>query len=417
MRKKKDTVYKKKPELLSPAGDWPSLTSSVEAGCDAVYFGVKGMNMRHSASNFDALEMGKVMEFLRARKKKGYLALNITIYDRETGKIKRLLEAASSAGVNGVIAWDMAAMSMALELGMEVHLSTQASVSNFEAVRYYSSAGVKRIVLARECGLSEIAAIKSKIRKAGIDCEIEVFVHGAMCVSISGRCFLSQLSFNRSANRGDCLQPCRRKYRITDIPEEGRPECEYVLGEDYILSPRDLCTVMFIDRLIDAGVDAFKIEGRMRSPEYCAVVTSAYKEAIDAYFRGGLDDKLKHGIFEKLRGAFNRGFSSGFYLGRPEDLGGEISKKYEKIYVGEVVKYYKKISVAEILVKAAPLYAGQKILITGRSTPAGFFTLEDMEIEHSPVREVAQGTAVGVKVPFRVRRNDKVFIWNEEKSP
>ena len=398
-----------KPELVAPAGDWASLHSAMDAGADAVYFGVKGLNMRKSANNFDILETGKVMDQLRRKGKKGYLALNVIIYDGELDKVRKILEEAKRARVDAVILWDMAVFSVAKELGHRIHLSTQASVSNFEAFKTYASMGAERIVLARECTLSDIRNIAGRAREENIDCGIETFIHGAMCVSVSGRCFMSQDAFARSANRGDCLQPCRREFSIIDNDAGG--ECAYVLGEDYVLSPRDLCTISFFEKVMTSGAEAFKIEGRMRAPEYVSVVTSAYRTAIDSFAEGKLTESLKEELLVKLGKSFNRGFTDGFYLGKPDDLGGTQGRDYEKVYLGEVVKYYKKIGVAEVHLTCGPLSKGQQILITGKTTPASFARVEEIEIEHNRVDSVGKGSSAGIRVPFSVRPKDKVFLW------
>lgn len=399
------------PELLSPAGDRSSLITALDAGADAVYFGVKGLNMRHGAGNFDVLELPRVMDTIHESGAKGYLALNVIVYDRELERVERVLRAARDAGVDAVILWDMAVLDLARELGLAVHISTQASVSNLRAVRAYSDLGAERVVLARECALEDIRRISAELKREGPGCGIETFIHGAMCVSVSGRCFLSQYSFGRSANRGDCLQPCRREYTISETDPEGG--AGYVLGEDYVMSPGDICAMPFIDKLIEAGIDSFKIEGRMRSPEYVGVVTACYRKAMDAYSEGKLDEELKRELTGRLRGVFNRGFSSGFYFGRPRDLGAEPARPYEKIFIGEVLKFYKKISVAEVRLMAGGIRKGDRLLICGRGTPAFFMDADQMEIEHRRVSAAEQGSSVGLKVPFMVRRNDKVFLWRE----
>jgi len=402
----------KMPELIAPAGNWAALTSAVSAGADAVYFGVKGMNMRAAAGNFDLLELRKVMDFLHGEGRKGYLALNILIYNHETGRVARILEEAAACGVDAVIGWDMAVLTAARERGLELHLSTQAGVSNIDAVRAYCALGVKRIVLARECTLKAIKEIIRDIRAEGLDCSVETFVHGAMCVSVSGRCFLSQYSFGRSANRGECLQPCRREFGITDTDNE----TSYVMGEDYLLSPKDLCSVGFLDKLIKAGIGAFKIEGRMRPPEYVRVVTSVYRDAMDAFRAGTFTDELKEEFTEKLGRVFNRGFDEGFYFSRPAGLGGEPEKLYEKVYLGEVVRFYGKIGVAEIILNCGSLRTGQDILVSGSKTPANFAKVTEMQVEHRPVAFAEKGGAVGVKLPFPVRVKDKVFLWKTRRA-
>lgn len=401
-----------KVELAAPAGDWPSLYSAIEAGADAVYFGVQELNMRHAAPNFDILEIKKVLSLLHKNNKKGYLTLNTIIYNKELNKLKKILKEAKKSGVDAIIGWDMAVGQAAAELGIPVHLSTQASVSNFSAVKFYSSLGIKRIVLARECRLSDIEDIIKKIKTSSLDCQIEVFIHGAVCVSLSGRCLFSQHFFGKSANRGECFQPCRRQYLIKDI-EQGK---EYILGKDYVLSAKDLCTVEIIDKLIKAGISAFKIEGRMRSPEYTKIVTSVYREAIDAFYDKKLTDKLKSSLRERLDKIYNRGFDTGFYLGQPDDTMSRAgSAVYEKIFLGSVAKFYEKIKVAEIVIRNNGISKGDEVLIYGKNTPAIFTKVEEMQIEHQPVEFAQKGDSVGIKLPFAVRPKDKIFLWKNKE--
>ena len=397
------------PELISPAGDWPSLNSAVESGADAVYFGLKDMNMRFGAGNFDILELKKVMTFLHKASRRGYLTLNSIVYNGELDKVKRMLNAAVEAGVDAVILWDMAVLSIAKELGLDIHLSTQASVSNINALKQYADLGVSRVVLARECSLSDIKAIIVSAREGQIACDIEVFIHGAMCLSISGRCLLSHEAFRKSANRGECIQPCRREFTIVDECSESK----YRVGEDYILSAKDLCSIEFLDKLVGSGIAAFKIEGRMRSPEYVSVVTSAYRRAIDSIGDGTFDGALKKELMAQIRRTYNRGFSTGFYFGKSEDFCDDLSQSYKKVYVGEVEGFYKRIGVAKIIVRNETIHKGQKILISGKKTPANFAEINEMEIEHIPVSSAEKGESVGVKLPFAVCRNDKVFLWLE----
>jgi len=398
---------------VAPAGDWPSLHSAIAASCDSAYFGVKGLNMRNLAGNFDILEIKKIMARLHQEKRRGYLALNVIVYDKEVEKVKRIIDVAREAEVDAIICWDMAVLTLARKAGLKIHVSTQASVSNFPALRAYAEQGAKRIVLAREMGLSDIKSLVRKIKKENIDCEIETFVHGAMCLSISGRCFLSQYSFAQSANRGQCLQPCRRQYHIRAVDDE----CEYRLGEDYILSPKDLCTLEGLADLIEAGIDAFKIEGRMRSPEYVGVVTQAYRKAIDAYFKGSLSKKVITKLMQDVSTVYNRGFSSGFYYGRPHDATSRaLENSYEKIYVGEVNKFYKKIGVAEIQVRDHPLSKGEHIVCIGKTTPASFAGVDEIQIDHVFVDSVSRGQAAGIKLPFVCRRGDKIFIWRKKQG-
>ena len=396
--------------MLVPSGDWSSLNTAIKAGADSVYFGIKGINMRHAARNFDILELTKIMDLLHKNGKKGYLTLNVLIYDDELEKVRNILKKAKAAGVDAVILWDFAVLSIAKELDIDIHLSTQAGVSNYEALKAYSDMGVKRAVLAREVDLAGISEIKRKIKENEVNCDIETFIHGAMCVSVSGRCFLSQYTFNKSANRGQCLQPCRREFNIIDKDNES----EYVVGTDYLLSPKDLCSIDFIDMLIEKEIDAFKIEGRMRPPEYVKVVTGVYRTAIDAFFDGNFTGRLKEQLKNRLHNSFNRGFDSGFYFGVPKEMGGEVKREYKKIYLGEVKKYYHKIGVCEIWLQTSSLNKGQTILFSGDKTPADFVLVKEMQVDHNSVEKVEKGMIAAVKVPFKVRKNDKIFLWEEK---
>jgi len=398
------------PELVSPAGDWPSLHSAIDAGADAVYFGIKELNMRLNADNFDRLEMVKVVSLLHKSGRKGYLALNIIAYEKEIPKIKKILMLAKDAGVDALIAWDMGIIQLASELKIPVHLSTQASVSNFLAVKFYFNLGVKRIVLARECALSDIEEIAFKIKKQGIDCSVEIFIHGAMCVSIAGRCLFSQHLFNKSANRGECFQPCRREFLIKDKAKGN----EYVLGEDYVLGAKDLCTIEFLERLIESGASALKIEGRMRSPEYVQVVTLAYRKAIDAYFKGKLNLTLKKSLRKKLETVFNRGFETGFYLGRPYRVGSPLELRgRERLFIGEITNFYNRIGVAEVLLRNSGVSLGDELLIYGKTTAAFFSKVSELQINHQAVKDASKGNLVGIKLESAAKPNDKVFLWKE----
>ncbi|MBF0217194.1 MAG: U32 family peptidase [Candidatus Omnitrophica bacterium] len=404
-------MIRNKPELISPAGDWPSLASALESGADSVYFGVKTFNLRASAENFELLELKKVMSLVRERARKGYLALNVLVYDREIAKIDRVLNNARDNGVDAIICWDMAILKKAMDKGLNVHLSTQANVSNFETVKFYAGIGVKRIVIARECTLDDIKAITDSIKKENVEIEIEAFVHGALCVSVSGRCFMSQHTFQKSAMRGECLQPCRREYVIKSVDGSS----EYILGKDYILSPKDLCSIGFIDRLIGAGITAFKIEGRIRPPEYVREVTSVYREGIDAYFNGAYDDQLKTALYDRLKKVYNRGLSDGFYLGGPDEwASGKLESEYEKSFLGEIVNFYGDLSVGEIILRGGDLNKGAELLVIGKKTPAGIFKAEEIQVEHKSVEHVPRGSSAAVKFPFPARRNDRVYLWNKK---
>lgn len=402
----------KKPELVAPAGDWSGLVTAVDSGADSVYFGIKGLNMRNLAGNFDALELKKIMRFLAQHKKQGYLALNVIILEHELKKVEAILIKAKQAKVDGVILWDMAVMRAAKKLKLPVHLSTQASVSNSAALEEFFKLGVKRVVLARECTLSDIKKIIIHKKANKINCQIETFIHGAMCISISGRCFLSSYSSGKSANRGECLQYCRREFSVKDTEDES----EYILGRDYALSAKDLCTIDFIDKLIEAGIDAFKIEGRRRAPEYVKVVTRVYRQAIDAYFEGKLTVEVKEKLKEELARVFNRGFSNGFYFGAPQNaLSDKLENTYEKVFLGEVIKFFKKINVAEICLQNRPLHKGQELLFIGKSTPACFALAQELQQKHEFVNSVKKGELAGIKLPFIVKPKDKVFLWRKKQ--
>jgi putative protease len=401
-------------ELASPAGDWPSLRSAIESGCDSVYFGLKVLNMRAAAKNFELSEIGKVVKLCHDSKIKCYLTLNTIVYENEIEKLKDILNKAKQAKVDAVIAWDLGVITEANKIGIPVHLSTQASVSNFESFKFYSKYA-ERIVLARELSLAQIKNIHDKAKKQKLKVEIECFVHGALCVSESGRCFTSQFLFRKSANRGECIQPCRRQYKVTDL-ETGD---ELKLENKYVMSPKDLCALPFIDKLISAGVDVFKIEGRNRAPEYVKTVTACYRKAIDAVKAGKFNDSLKKKILEKLSTVYNRKFSSGFYLGLPTnddwtDLYGSASSE-EKQYAGRIREYYQKIGVAEVLLEAGELKPGDDIFLMGNKTGVVRDKVKSIQINHKPVASVRKGMLFGMKLNTKVRKNDRLFVITKKK--
>ncbi|MEE9525360.1 MAG: peptidase U32 family protein [Candidatus Woesearchaeota archaeon] len=389
-------------ELISPAGDWISLKAAIDAKADAVYFGLKEFSMRAKAKNFELKELKNVVEECHKNKVKAYLTLNTIIYENELDKVKKILKEVKKAKVDAIHAWDMSIINEALKLKIPVHLSTQASVSNSEAAKFYKKLGVERIILARECSLEQIKKIKKEVK-----IEIEVFIHGAMCVSISGRCFISEFEFGKSANRGECLQPCRREYTIED--EEGK---KLKLSNNFVMSPKDLCALPFIEKL--KFVDAFKIEGRNRSPEYVKAVTEVYREAIDKKLT---NTKIKK-LMDKLKTVYNRGFSSGFFLGRPlpKDFINVYGSKAttKKVYVGKVLHYYGKIKVAEIKVESNGLKVGDNLMIQGPTTGVYEQKLKSMEIKHKKVKQIKKGS-VAVKLDSIVRKNDQVYIIEKKK--
>jgi U32 family peptidase len=418
---KKINQINKKPELLAPIQDFLSLKIAIDAGCDAVYFGIKGINMRSGAKNFTVSDLKKIVKICHNQKIKCYLALNVIVYEEELGKIESILKKVKEANVDAVICWDHAIIKMAKKFKIEIHLSTQASVANSEAIEFYKKQGVKRFVLARECTLEQIKKIKKKVKV-----ELETFAHGAMCVSESGRCFLSQFTYGKSANRGECIQPCRRKYIITEKrnSENDKHINEYELGEDYVLSPKDMCTLPFVEKLIDAEIDVLKIEGRNRSPEYVKKVIETYREVIDFYVENKSKIKrskqkadefleLKKRGVEELKTVYNRGFSNGFYLGKPinewtHSYGSQATQK--KVHLGKVVHFYSKIKVAEIKIEAKQtLRIKDKILIQGDKTGLVEQVVSSMEFENKQIRKAEQGETIAVSCDKAVKKGDTVY--------
>ena len=411
----------KKPEILSPIQDFLSLKAAIDAGADSVYFGIRGFNMRITAKNFTVEDLPKITKTARVANVKTYLALNTIIYEEELSEMRNVLQKAKEAGVDAVICWDFAVIQAAKEIGIETHLSTQASVSNSESALFYKNLGITRIVLARECSLEQIKKIKEK---AGV--EIETFIHGAMCVSISGRCFMSQFSTGNSANRGACRQPCRRNYMIKDV--EG--EFEYEVGPNYVLSPKDLCTLPFIEKLVFARIDCFKIEGRNKSPEYVSDTTSTYREIVDFVWdnKENADSEkfkkdlelLKTKLLKKIERVFNRGLSDGFYMGKPFDswtksYGNEGTER--KIFLGKITHVYDKINVAELKINTNQTVAvGDEIFIQGVRTGNYRTVIDSMEINHEQVEQAEQGDSIAIKLNTKIRCNDMVYRVEKIKN-
>jgi putative protease len=407
-------------ELIAPAGDMTGLLTALKAGADAVYFGAEGYNMRAGSSNFTPADFPAIQALCREYNARGYLALNTIVYDNELKKMTQTVAAAKKAGFDAVICSDMAVIEACRKAGMPFHISTQASVSSYSAVKFFAALGAKMIVLARELTLEQVRDITGKIKADGLDVQIECFVHGAMCVAVSGRCFMSQDLFGRSANRGQCVQPCRRQYIITD-PEESQ---ELELGTDYVMSPKDLCTIEFLDVLIDAGITAFKIEGRSRSPEYVHTATTAYRTALDfctarrndPEFRseyGKLTAKLK----EDLATVYNRGFSKGFYFGRPLDSWvreyGSLAQE-KKTFIGDVKKYYPKAAVAEIVILARGLKRGEKLSIQGPKTGVVTVMADSFLTNDLAEKNAVKGDNITLKCA-KVRKNDKVYLLEKRR--
>ena len=394
----------KKPELMAPAGNWTMLRTAVNSGADAVYFGVDQLNMRAKAKNFRVEELKEIVEFCRKKKVRSYLALNTIIYEDEIELVDKLVSEAKDSGVDMVICWDLSVINICRKYNLPYVVSTQASVSNSSSIKLYKELGAKRVVLARECTLEDIKKISSEI-----DIEIEVFVHGAMCIAVSGRCFMSHELFDKSANRGECIQPCRREYEIKDT-QTGN---EMILGEDYILSPKDLCTIEFIDELIDAGINSFKIEGRKRSPEYVAVVVGTYRKAIDLYFEGKLTGQVKKELLNELSKVYNRGFSSGFYFKPPSTE--EFTDGYgnqavvKKTYVGKVLNYFKKQNVGFIKIETGDLSLNDKVYIIGDTTGVVELNIETILSNDQKVIKASKGEEITFPCVELIRPRDKVY--------
>lgn len=394
----------KKPKLLAPAGDWTMLHTAINAGADEVYFGLKNLNMRAKADNFDISDLDEIVSVCKSNNVDTHLTLNSIVFENELDELDLILSRSKKAGVDMIICWDPSVIMKCKEYDIPFCISTQASISNSQAAKYYESLGAARIVLARECTLEKITEIKSKS-----SVEIETFIHGAMCIAVSGRCFMSHDLFGKSANRGECIQPCRREYEIVDKDDNH----SMIIGEDYILSPKDLCTIEFLDKLIETGIDAFKIEGRKRSPEYISKTVSVYRSAIDNYFDGTLTNAKKEIYLEDLKKVYNRGFSSGFYFGIPGSEGyagiyGSIATT-RKVYVGKIVNYYKQSKVAQIKLEADKISTGDSIYIIGKTTGTVELTVKEIFKDDLSISEAAKGENVTILCDQRVREFDKVY--------
>lgn len=393
------------PELLSPAGDWPSLRAAVEAGADAVYLGLKEFSMRANAKNFNVSDLKKIADFCHKNKVKVYVTLNTIIFEEELKKIGNILDKIRQSKADAVIAWDFSVIKKALERKIPIHISTQMSVSNSESAKFFEKLGAKSINLARECSLKQIKEIKKKTKL-----EIETFMHGAMCVSVSGRCFTSQFLFKKSANRGECLQPCRRSYLVKDI-ETGD---ELKLNNNYVMSPKDLCALPILDKLVKAGIDRLKIEGRNRAPEYVKTVTEVYREALDAIQNKKFNKQLVDKLMKKLETVYNRKFSAGFFLGTPTNdgwtdiYGSNATEK--KVFVGLVRNYYKKQGAAAIFLQSGQIKKGDRIMIIGNTTGVFEQVIETIHKNQKEIEVAKKGELVGIKISKLARKNDKVFV-------
>ena len=401
---------------MAPAGNFECLRAAIQGGADSVYFGVGRLNMRaHSASNFTPEDLPEVCRICRQHGLRSYLTLNVTLYDEDLADMRATLLAARDAGVSAIIASDMAAIEAARNLGLEVHISTQLSISNVESLRFYSRfADV--VVLARELNLRQVRAIRETIERehlcgpSGRPVQIEMFCHGALCMAVSGKCYLSLHTYNTSANRGNCYQLCRRAYEVTDV-ETGD---QLLIDNAYIMSPKDLCTIEFLDKMAEAGATVFKIEGRARSSEYVKTVTRAYRTAADAVAEGTFTPQLAASLKEQLATVFNRGFWDGYYQGARL---GEWSRVYgnqatrTKEYLGRITHYYARLGVAEIQLETGRFRVGDPLLVCGPTTGVVEVSPTEIRLDDQHVlQEAVKGDLCAIPVPELVRRGDKVFL-------
>ena len=407
-------------EIMAPVGSYESLMAAIQGGANSIYFGLEGLNMRsRSANSFTINDLHEIVRICKKHKIKSYLTVNTIIYDGDLEQMRAIIDAAKQAQVSAIIAADVSAMTYARSLDVEVHLSTQLNISNIEALKFYAQfANV--VVLARELNMAQVQEIHEQIEKQQIKgpngelVRIEMFAHGALCMAVSGKCYLSLHEMNASANRGACNQICRRGYTVKDKESD----IELTIDNQYIMSPKDLKTIHFINKMMDAGVQVFKIEGRARGPEYVRVVCECYKEAIVAVCEETLTEEKILAWDERLKTVFNRGFWDGYYLGQRL---GEWSHRYgnvateKKIYVGKILNYFSKLGVAEILMETQDLHIGDKILITGPTTGALFLETKEIRVNLLPVEQTKKGERFSIPVPERVRLSDKLYKIIQEK--
>ena len=413
-------------EIMAPAGNFECLQAAIQGGADSVYFGVGRLNMRsHSANNFAPEDLSEVVRICHAAGVRAYLTLNIVLYPEDLQPMREAMDAARAAGVDAVIASDIAAIEYARSIGLEVHISTQLNISNVEALRFYAR-WADVVVLARELNLDQVRDIHEAVEREGIcgpsgqPVRIEMFAHGALCMAVSGKCYLSLHAYGASANRGACMQICRRGYEVKDL------ETGYTLDIDnkYIMSPKDLCTIEFMQRIVDSGVRVFKIEGRARSAEYVKRCTECYRKAADAICDGKYTPELAASLKESLGEVFNRGFWDGYYqgayLGQWSDVYGSQATR-RKVYCGKISNWFDRIDVAEITVEATPLCVGDDIMIIGATSGVTQLTVSDMRVNLKPCSRAEKGERCSVAIPVapgteHVRRGDKVFLWVEAEG-
>ena len=402
-------------EIMAPVGSRESLAAAIQAGADSIYFGIEKLNMRaHSASTFTIDDLRDIARQCDEHGIKSYLTVNTIIYGEDIPLMHEIVDAAHEAGISAVIASDVAVMTYCNKVGQEVHLSTQLNISNIEALRFYAQfADV--VVLARELNIQQVQEIHEAIERdricgpSGELIRIEMFCHGALCMAVSGKCYLSLQNTGRSANRGECMQICRRSYIVKDK----ETDIELEVDNKYIMSPKDLKTIRFLDKLVDAGVRVFKIEGRARGPEYVKTVVECYREALDAILDDQFNEALKDNLDTRLATVFNRGFWDGYYQGQrlgewTENYGSQTTER--KVYVGRGTKYYSRMGLGEFHIEAAELHVGDKFLVTGPTTGAIYGTIEEMHDDTNAAVDVArQGSNVSFKVDAKIRHSDKLF--------
>lgn len=399
---------------MAPVGSYESLTAAIQGGADSIYFGIEGLNMRaRSSNNFTIEDLHKIVSICKENGIKSYLTVNTVIYGEDLSLMRTIIDAAKDADVSAIIASDVAPMSYARSIGVEVHLSTQLNISNVEALKFYSLfADV--VVLARELNLEQVSEVFTQIQEQQIKgpngelIRIEMFAHGALCMAVSGKCYLSLHEMNASANRGACMQICRRGYLVKD--KESNIELD--IDNQYIMSPKDLKTIHFMNKMLDAGVRVFKIEGRARGPEYVRTVVSCYKEAVLAYCNGTFTEEKVADWDNRLGSVFNRGFWDGYYLGQRL---GEWSSKYgsgatkRKVYVAKGIKYFNSLGVAEFEMESGSLKIGDEILVTGPTTGAVMQTIKEIRVDLNPVEETVKGERFSFKVSEKVRPSDRLY--------
>jgi putative protease len=409
-------------EIMAPAGSYESLVAAVQGGADSVYFGVENLNMRAASSiNFSLDDLVNIADICRDNNLKSYLTVNVVVFDDEIGQMQKIVDAAAAAGVSAIIASDLSVINYAFRAGMEVHLSTQLNITNIEALRFYSQ-WADVVVLARELNLTQVKNIHRKIIEqdirgpGGRQVRIEMFVHGALCMATSGKCYLSLHENNTSANRGMCYQTCRKAYLVTE-KETGY---EMEIDNEYIMSPKDLCTIGFIDKIIDAGARVFKIEGRARSPEYVKRVSSCYDEAVRSVIEGTYTPGKVIAWKEKLATVFNRGFWDGYYLGQKLgewNTGYGSSATMRKVYLGRVTNYFTRLNVAEIKLENGDLERGDTILITGPTTGVIEYTVGEIRVDLRETEKALKGEFCSVPVTEYLRRSDKIYKWIYSDKP